>query len=323
MNDTAKVGVADTISRPKLMLRGLRWQGAARRYLLAAGLLLVAGCGEAPIPTPLPDAALAFLEPAGVRSEWVAPGLVYHAVASGAMPWSLHLLEVSTDACALGFRVVGLDPRGGERQTVAALLESGGGLAAVNGDFFTPENHPLGVEASYGAIKGASSRPVFAWRPGSGPRVTPIEWRGDTLQIEEGWRLVRGEPDGQTEVLSGFPALLRGGARVGDLEGDARPAFALARHPRTAVGMDLQRNRLWIVVADGRRDGIAEGMTLPELADLFQALGVTEALNLDGGGSSTMVVRGRLMNRPSDPLGARPVVNALAVLEDPSLCRNR
>jgi hypothetical protein len=60
--------------------------------------------------------------------------------------------------------------------------------------------------------------------------------------------------------------------------------------------------------------------TLPELADLFLSLGVTEALNLDGGGSSVMVVQGRRVNRPSGPMGRRPVANALLVRADSTYC---
>lgn len=297
--------------------QGYRWGGA-----MIAALLVLGGCEGQVLPDPLPPDVLAYLEPAGLRSEVVAQGLAYHAVESSHEPWSLHLLEVSMDACALGFRVVGLDPRGSERQTVSSLFAASGSgrLAAVNGDFFTPENEPIGVEVTQGAVQGGAARPAFAWRADRGPRLTPIAWRGDTLHVEDGWSLVRGEPDGQTELIAGFPALLRAGDWVGDLEGEARPAFSLARHPRTALGIDPVRNRLWIVVVDGRREGVSEGMTLPELASLFQALGATEALNLDGGGSSTMVIRGRVVSRPSDPLGPRPVVNALTVLEDPSLC---
>jgi hypothetical protein len=280
------------------------------------------GCSSGPDPAPLPEAALAFLDPALVKAEGIADGLVYHWVESQREPWTVHLLEVDIDQCALGFGVIGLAPRGSERQTVAMLVEGRfpAALAAVNGDFFTPENEPLGIEASEGTIQGSTTRPVFAWRPGAPPQLTAVSWQGDTLQIGDDWRLVRGEPDGATELVAGFPALIRGGEWVGDLEGEARPAFALARHPRTALGLDTVGRRFWIVVLDGRREGVSEGMTLPELATLLQALGATEALNLDGGGSSTMLVNGRVVSRPSDPLGPRPVVNALTVVEDPSLC---
>ena len=61
-------------------------------------------------------------------------------------------------------------------------------------------------------------------------------------------------------------------------------------------------------------------MTLPELAHLFEALGAGDALNLDGGGSSVMVLNGRTANRPSDPAGERPVVNALLLVNEPGFC---
>ena len=120
--------------------------------------------------------------------------------------------------------------------------------------------------------------------------------------------------------VGGFPLLLKDGARVGDLGVSERPAFADARHPRTAVGYDPDRNRLWLVVVDGRQPGYSEGMSLPELADLLQALGARDALNLDGGGSSVMVLRGRAFSRPSDPEGERAVANALAVALEPGGC---
>ena len=61
-------------------------------------------------------------------------------------------------------------------------------------------------------------------------------------------------------------------------------------------------------------------MTLPELASLIEALGATEALNLDGGGSSVMVLGGRAINSPSDADGERAVVNALAIRRDRAAC---
>jgi exopolysaccharide biosynthesis protein len=62
-------------------------------------------------------------------------------------------------------------------------------------------------------------------------------------------------------------------------------------------------------------------MTLPELTQLLESLGATEALNLDGGGSSVMVLGGEAVSRPSDAEGERPVGNALAVMKDAGLCR--
>ena len=61
-------------------------------------------------------------------------------------------------------------------------------------------------------------------------------------------------------------------------------------------------------------------MSLPELAALFEALGASEAINLDGGGSSVMVVGGAPVSRPSDLTGERPVVNALAPMQGSRGC---
>ena len=67
-----------------------------------------------------------------------------------------------------------------------------------------------------------------------------------------------------------------------------------------------------LVTVDGRQPGYSEGMTLTEFARLFLALGCTDAMNLDGGGSTTMVVRGKIVNSPSDGR-ERKVGSALAL----------
>ena len=67
-----------------------------------------------------------------------------------------------------------------------------------------------------------------------------------------------------------------------------------------------------MVVVDGRQAGYSEGMTLPELARLFESLGATDAINLDGGGSSSLALSGELANSPihtSIPGRERPVAN--------------
>ena len=86
-----------------------------------------------------------------------------------------------------------------------------------------------------------------------------------------------------------------------------------------------------LVTVDGRQAGYSAGMTLRESAQLMRDLGATQALNLDGGGSTTMVVRRSwehaaryiLANKPSDKEGERPVANALAVVSDLTRCLTR
>ena len=77
-------------------------------------------------------------------------------------------------------------------------------------------------------------------------------------------------------------------------------------HPRTAMGY-TREGRLIILVVQGRDPGIAEGASLQDLAEMMIALGADEALNLDGGGSSCLLVQGRETIKPSDKTGQRPV----------------
>lgn len=84
------------------------------------------------------------------------------------------------------------------------------------------------------------------------------------------------------------------------------------RHPRTAIGFN--NDHLFLVVVDGRQEDLSVGMSLPELAQLMKQLGCKEALNLDGGGSSTLWLDGKIMNSPSDGRPRR-IANGLVVLE--------
>ena len=72
-------------------------------------------------------------------------------------------------------------------------------------------------------------------------------------------------------------------------------------------------NTIWLVTVDGRQPEQSVGMTLVELRALAHRLGLVNALNLDGGGSTTMWVQGQVVNRPSDPTGPRKVSDALLV----------
>ncbi len=109
---------------------------------------------------------------------------------------------------------------------------------------------------------------------------------------------------GVTTALGGGPILLREG-RAFDW------AHRPERHPRTAIGWN--REALFLVVVDGRQKGLSIGMNYTELSSLMLRLGCTEAMNLDGGGSSTLWLGGRVMNSPSDGQ-ERQVANSLIVV---------
>jgi exopolysaccharide biosynthesis protein len=108
---------------------------------------------------------------------------------------------------------------------------------------------------------------------------------------------------GVEAAISGAPMLLKEGRLL------TRPGKR-GRAPRTAVG--VAGTRVWFVVVDGRQP-TAAGMSHHELAVFMQGLGCTAALNLDGGGSSTLWHNGRVVNSPSDGT-PRPVGNALVLL---------
>jgi exopolysaccharide biosynthesis protein len=95
-------------------------------------------------------------------------------------------------------------------------------------------------------------------------------------------------------------------------EGLSGPAFTDARHPRTLIGVD-DKGFIWLAAIDGRQPDRAVGMNFNELQKLCDRLNITDALNLDGGGSTTMVVKGEIRNKPSDAAGPRPVSDALTV----------
>jgi hypothetical protein len=101
---------------------------------------------------------------------------------------------------------------------------------------------------------------------------------------------------GVVESLGGSPILLRDGKRW---YADANDNFTLGRHPRTIVGWTPAGVQL-LVTVDGREPGRSVGMTLAEATEFMRSLGATEAINLDGGGSTTFVANGVVVNEPSD-----------------------
>lgn len=112
------------------------------------------------------------------------------------------------------------------------------------------------------------------------------------------------------EAIGGLPRLVRDGKVSVETEEEGGKNFVNVRHPRTAVGFSADSSKIFLVTVDGRQ-AASVGMTLYELAELMISLGCSQALNLDGGGSTTMVVRGKVVNQPSDAAGERPVSNAL------------
>ena len=119
-------------------------------------------------------------------------------------------------------------------------------------------------------------------------------------------------------LVGGGPRILRDGAiSIENVQENIPDAFCQARHPRTAIGFSQDSSGIFLVTVDGRQSGFSVGMTLSELAEFVWSIGVWQAVNLDGGGSTTLVVRDQVLNSPSDATGERPVGNAVFVIAKP------
>lgn len=118
---------------------------------------------------------------------------------------------------------------------------------------------------------------------------------------------------GVTDALGGGPVIVRNGKAVWTAGEDFLPTQLGPRNPRTAVGQ-RRDGKIILLAVDGRRRGSSVGMTNWELAQAMVRLGAVTASALDAGGSTTMAFDGKLLNRPSDPGGERPVAETLAVL---------
>ena len=308
---------------------------AAHGVLLAA--LVACGAPDRPagrVPG-LPQEAIEFLDADSARGLRLSEGVFYRLAWSARGPWAVHTVSADLTRCELGLRVVPALEEDGiarTRRTVTEMVPRGMGrpLAGVNGDFFILEGGaPIGPEVTASTLR-LSGRPAVAWGMSGAPwigepvyvedRTPEVDRMGfgpDTVDLEGNGTDVT--PEG-LQVIGGYPVLLTGGVARGDLGVAERPSFAAVRHPRTAVGFDSRGSLLWLVVVDGRQAPWSAGMSLPELTDLLRALGADEALNLDGGGSSAMSLRGRIVNRPSDARGERTVANSLWLVRNGGRC---
>jgi hypothetical protein len=204
-----------------------------------------------------------------------------------------------------------------QAQTTSTILQTNKLQVAINAGFFSPfyEETPWNYAPRSGqpvTIVGRSIRdgrthsrfptsfPVLCFYPKNAPRFAQI---------------VQGKEScpGATQAIAGNRFLLRGGEayKNGDDEGK-RP------YPRTAVAIDRAGRKLWLLIADGKQPGYSHGASLPELTALAQELGATDAINLDGGGSTTVVAEvnggAKVLNAPIHgkwPMLERPVATVL------------
>lgn len=229
-------------------------------------------------------------------------------------PLVLHVVTVDLTAPGISLFVTPGDTPGSPdvlpRRTSAALANYGLQVA---------------VNANYYIADGAGGLLAFLF-PGRNPlRLLGLAVSGGVTYALEPARFPVLAVAADRRVTIGAPPeagvmYAAAGDRVLLAAGQAR-SHAGQPQPRTAVALDEAGETLILVVVDGRRPGISEGVNFVELAAIIQQYGGWDAINLDGGGSSTLAVQGpdgapRLLNTPIDsriPGRERPVANHLGV----------
>lgn len=280
--------------------------------LSLAGAVLLAGCATVERP-----------------GQALFSGVEYEQrTQAGETPRRIHIITVDLAKDGIAFAVTPADPSQGmehvARRTTTMLAEAQAQVA-INASYFLPfkggsrggedyyphEGQPVNVSGA--AISG-------------GHRVSPVETdiddRVDAIVCFDKARvdILDGQvcPEGFTDGVAAGPRLLTKG-RINAFDG----RYSADRHPRTAIGISADRKRAWLVVTDGRQADAA-GASLPELAELFRQLGASDALNLDGGGSTTLAAAGKdgrpvLLNTPihtNIPGRERPVANHILLSAD-------
>jgi hypothetical protein len=200
-------------------------------------------------------------------------------------PLHYHVVLIDPHADDVRFAVTphnGDEPRDTTRQTTRSFLEEVGASLAINAHFFSP----WPPEDAYATLLGLSVSDGDAYshfEPGwevalafaADGTAAIVRWAdGDT----SGWGT---DPPMEVHNAVGTnEQIVTAGTNTGAWE---------ALHPRTAVGVTATGHVMFMIV-DGRQEGISEGMSTPEVADVMIALGATDAINLDGGGSTTLAV---------------------------------
>lgn len=248
------------------------------------------------------------------QSNIAASPVVYQHIVRHHPNIALHIVTVDLGDPRVAVRVArgGLDPDGDGPWTTT--LEPTSEIAgregfdiAVNGDFFRAqgtrdlEGRNTGyVRGKFATPEGLAMTDGLLWHRPAKPFPYLAITTNHTARFGQG--LLSDWPDATVcQILAGSHMLVSNGVAL-----TYSSRFATNRHPRTAAGLDRTGTKLTLLVVDGRQPKLSVGMTLRDLAKEMIRLGCYSALNLDGGGSSTMVYRDpathflKVVNAPSD-----------------------
>ncbi|WP_239490664.1 phosphodiester glycosidase family protein [Luteitalea sp. TBR-22] len=214
--------------------------------------------------------------------------------------------------------VDGVDTDRGPRRLVLYTPASGATTDTGEGLEWVLSGAPLraGPPVTTGNAPIPASGYVLSYGGAAAPDALGGLARASSVQVREALTVVSGSRVRDwmraRTIVGGAGLLLRGGRPVADRSMERlTPGFETTTHPRTVIACDGQ-GLVWLITVDGRQP-LATGATFPDLMVLLARIGAVDALNLDGGGSTTMVVGGTVVNRPSDVTGPRPVSDALIV----------
>ena len=171
-------------------------------------------------------------------------------------------------------------------ETTSVPAANAGAILAINGDYYGAQErgYVLRNGVLYRASAQSGTDALVIGADGNFRIITEGETSADTLVREGAW-----------QVLTFGPALVKDGQVT--VSSSDEVGRAMTSNPRTAIGQISEEHYL-LVVSDGRTKE-STGLSLRQLAELMQSLGAQIAYNLDGGGSSTMVFQGRVVNNPT------------------------
>ena len=246
-------------------------------------------------------------------------------------PLIFHVIQVDLTASGIGFLVSPSWPsRGPDNEMLANTADTVPGFLArhdvqiaINGSFFFPHEvrSPLHYYPRVG--DGASTMGVSI---SNGDRYSQAEegWAALCIISNQDIRITEQDcPPTTQQGIAGDIQFIKDGKLYSGgiviLQGNDVKLL-----PRTAIAVNQQSTKLWMVVVDGRQAGYSEGVTLAELGAFLIELGADSALNLDGGGSSTLVIENAagpsVLNAPFQarvPMNLRPVANHFGLYARP------
>jgi hypothetical protein len=236
----------------------------------------------------------------------------------------IHVAIIDTLAPGIRFQVSPESPHANDTtiaSTTRNFMTSIGAELAINGDFYSSAGPIAGVEHKNPSGFAASLGNAYSTFDSSRPAFHVGKNNVSHIVTGSGYTPSGGVP--VWNAVGGSDHLIQNGVlpTYWNDSSHGRYAFANELHPRTAIGMNSDRTKVAFFVVDGRRAGFSEGMNFPEIADmLLNDYGMHWAINLDGGGSTTMAINDgtpRVLNRPSDN-SERAVANSLALFARPT-----